>query len=164
MRKSLLAVFAALALVTGIAGAVSAGVQHIVTEGGSDIDNVRPGEDTNASLVAIMMDDGTVMGQWHDNLWGNLSGRPMIIFHARVVCLDVYDNEAYVIGEITNPPDSRGSYMWQGLRDLGVSANDQPDQITFLHSFDTDGDPCSFDPPDRWFRWVDYSRGQVTVE
>jgi len=164
MKRNLLIVLAMFVLVASVARPAPAGVLHIVTQGGSDVDLVEPGEDANASLIAIMMDDGRVKGQWHDNLNGGRSGMPIINFHARIVCLDVFDNEAWVVGEITKPKAWRGFYAWQGLRDLGDSAIDLPDQITPWWGFiPPDGDPC-IDPPSEWFFWADYSRGQVRIE
>jgi len=161
MNRYLLLVLAMCALVASVAHPGAAGVLHLVTEGGSDVDLVEPGEDANASLIAIMMDDGTVKGQWHDNLAGGRGGNRPIVFHARIICLEVIGNEAWVVGELTKPRAFRGLLAMQGLRDLGVSANDPPDEVTAI-SFDYFADPCN-EPHDDWF-WAEYSRGQVRIE
>ncbi len=103
-----------------------------------------------------MRDDGSVTGQWHDNL-----GKPPFPLHARVICLNVQGNEAWVVGEVTHPKPIRGWLIAGGLRDLGVSANDPPDQVTFIFVVQ-ERDFC-LDPPEDW-EWYDYSRGQVSID
>jgi len=163
MKRNLLIVLAMFVLVASVAGPAPAGVLHIVTQGGSDVDLVEPGEDANASLIAIMMNDGTVKGQWHDNLRQGSRGNRPITFHARIICLDVQGYEAWVVGEVTHPKAFRGRHAIQGLRDLGVSANDSPDEITYIWFDEPFSDPCNARHGIPW-AWAEYSRGQVRIE
>jgi hypothetical protein len=154
---------AVLVLFLGLAGGASGQVIHIVTEGGPDADIVGPGGDYNASLIALAKDDGTVMGEWQDNL--NFPGRRPVHFHARIVCLNVAGNEAWVVGRITSPAALRGRYAIQGLRDLGVSAGDAPDQITYIYwGLELGPDSCNAPPQFMEDAWADFSRGQIRVQ
>ena len=154
---------AVLILVLGLAGGASGQIIHIVTEGGPDVDIVGPGGDYNASLIALAKDDGTVMGEWQDNL--NFPGRRPVHFHAKIVCLNVVGNEAWVGGLITSPAALRGLYAIQGLRDLGASAGDAPDQITIIYWDPEIGlDSCNAPPAFMEDYWADLSRGQVRVQ
>jgi hypothetical protein len=108
------------------------GVVHRATAGSHDL--TPPGVDPNYSLVAIQHADGRITGQYSDQFGQGEGG-----FHARVTCLLVVGNNAYVGGIITsdNIPDVdlEGVPVITRVQDNGTSANDPPDMISFSFIF-----------------------------
>ena len=99
------------------------GVVHRVSAGSHDL--VPPGDDANYSLIAIQHADGRITGQYTDR-FARGGG-----FHARVTCLSVVGNDAFIGGVITTPADLEGQEVVTRVRDNGTSANDPPDEISF---------------------------------
>ncbi len=133
-----LALVASLVLAMGLVGVASASrVVHWVTVGGPDLCEARGqplGCDANFSLVAFLMADGSVRGQYHDQFshltFPGLGGSGI---HVAVDCLYVDGNQAWVSGEITQSraPGVVGLDALTMVEDNGRTANDAPDQISF---------------------------------
>ena len=105
------------------------GVLHRVSVGGADAD-LTAHTDANFSLVAIQYGDGSVKGEWTDQFGQGQGG-----VHVDVNCLLVVGNQAWLSGIIRS--GSAGGVDLSGLpavtrvADLGTSANDPPDAISF---------------------------------
>ncbi len=118
-------------------GAISADAQggsavvHRVSVGGSDQDATL-NTDANFSLVAIQKADGSVSGEWSDQFGQGQGG-----VHVDVNCLVVAGNQAWIGGIIRSGSTGVGGIDLSGLpavtrvADLGKSANDTPDLISF---------------------------------
>lgn len=134
----------------------SNGVAHRVSVGGSDQDATL-NTDANFSLVAIQMGDGTSSGEWSDQ-FGQGSGG----VHVDVNCVFVVGNQAWVSGIIRS--GQSGGVDFTGLpaitrvADLGTSANDAPDAISF--TFIGVAAPCTAAPN---LPLLAMTGGQVTV-
>ncbi|HWC72804.1 MAG TPA: hypothetical protein VG454_02630 [Gemmatimonadales bacterium] len=106
-------------------------VIHRVSVGGSDQD-VTLNTDANFSLVAIQKADGSVSGEWSDQFGQGQGG-----VHVDVNCLVVAGNQAWIGGIIRSGSTGAGGIDLSGLpaltrvADLGKSANDAPDAISF---------------------------------
>jgi hypothetical protein len=98
------------------------GVVHRATAGSHDL--VPPGVDANYSLVAIEHADGRITGNFTDR-FAQGGG-----FHARVTCLSVLGNTAWVGGIITQG-EFEGEEVLTEVQDNGTSTNDPPDLISF---------------------------------
>ena len=105
------------------------GVVHKVSAGGADVD-FSDHTDANFSLTAIQYGDGSVKGEWSDQFGQSDGG-----IHVAVDCLDVLGNQAWIGGVIThgtaNGVDVTGERALTRVADLGTSANDPPDLISF---------------------------------
>ena len=107
------------------------GVIHRVSVGGSDQDATQ-NTDANFSLIAIQYGDGSVKGEWTDQFGQGQGG-----VHVDVNCLVVQGNQAWVGGIIRSGSTGQGGVDLSGLpaltrvADLGKSANDPPDAISF---------------------------------
>ncbi len=133
-----IALVASLVLIMGpVGGAFASRVEHRVTVGGPDLCEdlgLKPGCDANFSLVALLMADGSVKGQYHDQFshlaFPGLGGSG---FHAAIDCLNVIGSQAWVSGVITQSriPGLVGSDVVTTVVDNGRSANDPADQISF---------------------------------
>ncbi len=129
----------------------------MVTLGSSDI---VPHGDRNLSLIAIERCDGTVKGQIQDVFFGGVSA------HVDVTCLFVDGNDAWISGTIKhlNPaaffPDFSGFPVVIRVRDNGKTANDPPDQVSFLTNGEDPLQDCldMLDLP-----LFDLSNGQVQI-
>jgi hypothetical protein len=100
------------------------GIVHRASVGSHDL--VPPGVDANYSLVALQHSDGRITGEFTDR-FANGDG-----FHARVTCLSVVANDAYIGGVITQPKFAKGVPVVTRVRDNGFeSENDPPDEISF---------------------------------
>jgi hypothetical protein len=134
----------------------SNGVVNRVSVGGHDLD-IAGQTDANFSLVAIEHADGSVSGQWSDQFGQGDGG-----VHVEVNCLLVVGNQAWISGIITS--GSAGGVDFTGLpaitrvADLGKSANDPPDAISF--TFIGVAAPCTAQPNLPLLPMTD---GQVTV-
>lgn len=118
-------------------GGISADAQgasaviHRVSVGGSDLD-LTLNADANFSLVAIQKGDGSVAGEWTDQFGQGQGG-----VHVDVNCLVVAGNQAWIGGIIRSGSTGVGGVDLSGLpaltrvADLGTSANDAPDAISF---------------------------------
>jgi len=118
-------------------GGISADAQgasaviHRVSVGGSDQDATL-NTDANFSLVAIQKGDGSVSGEWTDQFGQGQGG-----VHVDVNCLVVAGNQAWIGGIIRSGSTGVGGVDLSGLpaltrvADLGKSANDTPDVISF---------------------------------
>ena len=153
------------ALVVVLAAAVPANAQviHRVHVGGPDICDAvgqKPGCDANFSLVALEFANGKVAGQYTDR-FGDLTGSGG--FHARIDCISVAGNDAWVSGVITKGKlggvDLAGQPVITRVRDNGTSNNDPPDQISF--SFIGNSTSCLSQPNLPLFA---VPQGQVVVE
>jgi hypothetical protein len=121
------------------------GVIHHVSAGTNDACEAfgfEPGCDKSLSMVANMMADGTVKGQFVDG-WGN--GRDAAHFgvHGDIIDMVVEYNKAKVLGVVRkgvhpNYGDITGWYFISLLIDNGTSKNDEPDLIsgTFVNPTD----------------------------
>jgi len=133
------------------------GVVHKVSAGGADVDFAEH-TDANFSLTAVEHGDGTVTGEYTDQ-YGQGDGG----FHAQLNCLLVVGNQAWVSGVITS--GNAGGFDLTGLpvitrvADVGTSANDPPDLISF--SFVGVATPCTAAPNLPLFPMTD---GQVKVD
>lgn len=119
------------------AGALSAssvsnnGVVNRVSVGGSDFDATL-NTDANFSLIALEKGDGSISGEWTDQFGQGQGG-----VHVDVNCLRVVGNQAWIGGIIRSGSTGQGGVDLSGLTaltrvaDLGKSANDQPDAISF---------------------------------
>ena len=134
----------------------SNGVVNRVFVGGHDLD-IAGHTDANFSLVAIERADGSVSGQWTDQFGQSDGG-----VHVEVNCLLVVGNQAWISGIIKS--GSAGGVDFTGLpaitrvADLGKSANDPPDLISF--TFIGVAAPCTAAPNLPLLAMTD---GQVTV-
>jgi len=135
------------------------GVVHKVSAGGADVDFAEH-TDANFSLSAVEHGDGTVTGEYTDQAGQGEGG-----FHAQLNCLLVVGNQAWVSGVITSGSipsiglDLTGFPVITRVADIGTSANDPPDQISF--SFIGNPTPCTAAPPLPLFPMTD---GQVKVD
>lgn len=131
-------------------------VANRVSVGGHDLD-IAGTTDANFSLVAIGFADGSASGQWSDR-FGQQDGG----IHVAVNCLSVAGNQAWISGVITS--GGAGGVDFTGLpaitrvADIGSSANDAPDLISF--SFIGVAAPCTARPNLPLLPMTD---GQVTV-
>jgi len=134
----------------------SNGVVNRVSVGGHDLD-IAGTTDANFSLVAIGFADGSASGQWSDQ-FGQQDGG----IHVAVNCVSVAGNQAWISGIITS--GGAGGVDFTGLpaitrvADIGTSANDAPDLISF--SFIGVAAPCTAQPNLPLQPMTD---GQVTV-
>ena len=107
------------------------GVLNKVSVGGSDQD-VTLNTDANFSLTAIQYGDGSVAGEWSDQFGQGQGG-----VHVDVNCLVVQGNQAWIGGIIRSGSTGVGGVDLSGLAaltrvvDIGKSANDAPDLISF---------------------------------
>ena len=152
----------------------SNGIIHRVSMGGNDICEawlgLKPGCDSNYSLIAIEKADGTIMGQWQDKWAGAGNG-----LHVEIDCMVVEGNSAIVGGYATkgsyNGFDLTGWYFVTKVVDNGTSQHDPPDQACF--TIDTALASCQDQP---FYFWgistlyealddnlYDITHGQVTV-
>jgi hypothetical protein len=133
------------------------GVVHRATVGGHDADAFGT-TDANFSLVAIEHRNGQVTGEWTDQFGQGEGG-----IHVAVNCLHVVGNNAWVSGIIKSGSfggvDLTGLPAITRVADLGTSANDPPDAISF--SFIGVAAPCTAAPPLPLLPMTD---GQVKVE
>lgn len=119
------------------AGALSANsvssnaVVNRVSVGGSDFDATL-NTDANFSLIALELGDGTISGEWTDQFGQGQGG-----VQVDVNCLSVAGNQAWIGGIIRSGSTGAGGVDLSGLAaltrvaDLGNSANDAPDAISF---------------------------------
>lgn len=135
----------------------SNGVVNRVSVGGHDVD-IAGNTDANFSLVAIRLADGSASGQWSDR-FGQQDGG----IHVAVNCVSVAGNQAWISGIITS--GGAGGVDFTGLpaitrvADIGKSANDAPDLLSF--SFIGVAAPCTAQPN---LPLVPMTDGQVTVQ
>jgi hypothetical protein len=133
------------------------GVVHKVSAGGADLD-LADHTDANYSLNAVEHADGSVSGQYTDQ-FGQQDGG----FHAEVNCLSVLGNNAWVSGIIKSGTsggvDLAGLPVITRVADVGTSANDPPDLVSF--SFIGVAIPCTARPNLPLFPMTD---GQVKVD
>ena len=133
------------------------GVLHKVSAGGADQD-LAEHTDANFSLTAIQYGDGSVKGEWTDEFGQGEGG-----FHAQIDCLEVVGNQAWVSGVITSGQsagfDFTGLTVATRVADLGTSANDPPDLISY--SFIGAARTCAAHQPFPLFPMTD---GQVKVD
>jgi hypothetical protein len=107
------------------------GVINRVSVGGSDQD-VTLNTDANFSLIAIQKGDGSISGEWSDQFGQGQGG-----VQVDVNCLVVAGNQAWLGGIIRSGSTGQGGVDLSGLPaltrvvDLGTSANDAPDAISF---------------------------------
>ena len=107
------------------------GVINRVSVGGSDQD-VTLNTDANFSLIAIQKGDGSIAGEWSDQFGQGQGG-----LQVDVNCLVVQGNQAWIGGIIRSGSTGQGGVDLSGLpaltrvADLGKSANDAPDAISF---------------------------------
>jgi hypothetical protein len=107
------------------------GVVNRVSVGGSDQDATN-NTDANFSLIAIQTGDGSISGQWSDQFGQGQGG-----VQVNVNCLRVVGNQAWIGGIIRSGSTGQGGVDLSGLpaltrvADLGRSANDAPDAISF---------------------------------
>jgi hypothetical protein len=109
----------------------SNGVLNRVSVGGSDQD-VTLNTDANFSLIALQKGDGSISGEWSDQFGQGQGG-----VQVDVNCLVVQGNQAWIGGIIRSGSTGQGGVDLSGLAaltrvaDLGRSANDAPDAISF---------------------------------
>ena len=125
---------AILATALALAAAAWAGkpVVHSVTAGGPDLCSGitgKPGCNGNYSIVAKQFANGKVTGQYTDQFGHGNGG-----FHARVDCLSVVGNTAWIGGVITSGTyGAIGQRIVTRVQDNGTSANDPPDKISYSY-------------------------------
>lgn len=120
-------------LARGLSASINSGngVVHRVSVGGSDQD-VTLNTDANFSLIALEKGDGSISGEWSDAFGQGEGG-----LHVDVNCLVVAGNQAWIGGIIRQGSTGAGGVDLSGLpaltrvADLGTSANDAPDAISF---------------------------------
>lgn len=118
---------------SGLSASVNSdnGVVNRVSVGGSDQDATN-NTDANFSLIAIQQGDGSISGEWSDAFGQGQGG-----VHVDVNCLVVAGNQAWIGGIIRSGSTGQGGVDLSGLpaltrvADLGTSANDAPDAISF---------------------------------
>lgn len=162
MKKFLVLAFVLTAMLIAAAPVFGNGVVHFVSAGGPDACYPdQPGCDSNYSLNAVQYADGSVKGQFTDK-WTNGYG-----FHAKIDCLVVEGNEAWVSGVITSGRtasgfDLVGIHITTRVKDNGTSANDPLDQISgSFFSWPEDGIDCNDQIP---LTLWDTPQGQVNVD
>jgi hypothetical protein len=107
------------------------GVVNRVSVGGSDQD-ATTNTDADFSLIALEPGDGTISGEWSDQFGQGEGG-----VQVDVNCLRVVGNQAWIGGIIRSGSTGAGGVDLSGLpaltrvADLGSSANDAPDAISF---------------------------------
>ena len=134
----------------------------IVTMGSADIDvggGGPPNNDKNLSLIARLGCDFAVTGRLTDAYAGG-----NITVHATLDCLVVEGDDAWMSGVITKATpatigDFAGVPVSVRVRDNGTSANDPPDQASFVFLFG-DAIECSLKPD---YELFDLNNGQVQV-
>jgi hypothetical protein len=126
-----------------------------VSVGGHDVDN---SDDKNFSMIALLREDGTSDGQWVDMFGLGAGG-----IHVDVDCVNVSGDSATISGIIkhgeANGVDVTGQRALTRVWDIGKSANDPPDAISF--SFFPVGVDCHFAGP---LPALPMTKGQVTVD
>ena len=139
------------------------GVIHHVSLGGNDYCEavgLPNGCDKSFSLVANMMADGTVKGQWQDKFAGDDG------IHVSIDCLIVNGNEAVVRGIVTKGTngdvDLTGWYAYTAVVDNGTSQNDDDDLMSFSYFFENSIGTCN-DYVEWPFQLLQVGKGQVTV-
>lgn len=126
------------------------GIIHHVSAGGAD---TGPGRNANYSLVANMMADGSVKGQFSDRFGHGNTG-----FHATIDCMTIVGTEAWLSGVITQGIDGNGNdYTGQTVLTKVVDNGQTGDLISF--SYINSSIPCSAKPNLATFS----SNGQVKV-
>jgi hypothetical protein len=134
----------------------SNGVVNRVSVGGHDQDPAGT-TDANFSLTAVLMADGSTQGEWSDQFGQGEGG-----LHVDVNCVSVAGNQAWISGIIRS--GQAGGVDFTGLpaitrvADLGKSANDAPDAISF--TFIGVAAPCTAQPN---LPLIPMTDGQVTV-
>ena len=132
------------------------GVINRVSVGGSDQD-ATANTDANFSLIAIQYSDGSVKGEWTDQFGQGQGG-----VHVDVNCLSVVGNQAWVSGIIQSGNGPAAAFVGlpavTRVADLGKSANDPPDLISF--TFVGLAVPCTAQPN---LPLLPMTGGQVTV-
>ena len=133
----------------------------IVTMGGADVHflGAPPNNDKNLSLIARLGCDFTVTGGLTDAYAGG-----NVTIHATLDCLVVEGDDAWMSGVITKvTPNTIGDFagvpVSVRVRDNGTSANDPPDQASFVFLFG-DAIECSQKPD---YELFDLNNGQVQV-
>jgi hypothetical protein len=178
-RKRFLRQLAALALacvfvlvLVSAAGATGR-IVHSVHVGSPDACEswgLQPGCDANLSLNALEYADGSVEGRLVDRFGHGYGG-----LKADIDCMNVEGNVAWVSGVITQgwlsiPEedfywDTTGLPLVFAAVDNGVSANDPPDQVTFV--WVDMGVDCHSAPIDagfmQWVQFFEMPKGQVIV-
>ena len=151
-----------LAVLVFLAAAVTAQAQvvHRAHAGGPDACDsfgLPPGCDANFSLNALEFADGSVGGNFTDRFPGGDG------FHAKIDCLSIAGNDAWVSGVITRGAigdfDLTGFPVATRVRDNGTSKNDPADELSF--SWIGDPTPCYFQID---YDLVPVPQGQVVVE
>lgn len=132
------------------------GIVHHVSAGGPDIDtpNYGPGADANYSLVANMMADGSVKGQYSDRFSQEHGGGG---FHATIDCMTIVDNVAWLSGVITSGNSDGTDLTGRRVLTKVVDNGKKDDQISFSYYTNT---PCSAKPSSMA---LFPTRGQVMV-
>lgn len=161
ISKSLILTILTGLAILGAAITAHAQVVHRAHVGGPDVCEgafgLEPGCNANFSLNALEFADGSVGGNYTDR-FGDGDG-----FHAKIDCLSIDGNDAWVSGVITHGTlggaDLAGQPVITRVRDNGTSANDPADELSF--SFIGDGTPC-YDQPD--LALFSAPQGQVVVE
>ena len=120
----------------------------IVTVGSADVDwppgeGSPPNNDKNLSLIARLGCDGAVTGKLTD-AWVSPNN---VVLHATLDCLVIEGNDAWMSGFITKATpstigDFAGTPVSIRVRDNGTTANDPPDQASFVFLFE-DAIDCS---------------------
>jgi hypothetical protein len=107
-------------------------IVHRVSVGVPDFCGALPAQDpgcnANFSLEAKQFADGRVTGQYTDQFGHGNGG-----FHARIDCLYVSGNTAWIAGVITSGWNV-GARVVTEVQDNGKSAKDPPDKITYSYA------------------------------
>lgn len=134
------------------------GVIHHVSAGGADAnvnpDTTKPGFNANYSLVANVMGDGSVRGQYTDQFGHGDGG-----FHATIECVYIEGNRAWITAVGTSGTygsiNAKGLYIYTSVIDGGKEG----DQISYSYARKVSVD-CKKKPNTQMF---DVLNGQVTV-
>jgi hypothetical protein len=159
MRKLVVGALTVAAFLLGTTA--NAQVCAAVSVGSTDVDILGgpPNNDRNLSIIAVKACDGTVTGQFHD-------ASPSIAVHAKVTCLEVDGNDAWIGGIVINVTPASifggitGIPILIRVRDNGTSASDPPDQAS---PFRRAGSGFECASRDQNLPLYDLSNGQVRI-
>jgi hypothetical protein len=119
-------------LALAVAALAGGGPVHKVSVGVPDFcgfpEAQNPGCNANFSIAAQQLANGSARGNYTDQ-FGHSNGG----FHARVDCLSVSGNKAWVSGIVKSGTYNLGGRIITEVVDNGTSAKDPPDTISYSY-------------------------------